>query len=125
MIHSTPASPSQEYEPFDAGPWTVGVRSLQAADTARNRVFPCDVWYPEAAGAGALPLIVFSHHSGGHRRAATYFTTHLASHGYVVAALDHSEVVAPELARKQDETPEQRAARIDGWIASRVPDIRF
>jgi len=88
-------------------------------------VFPCEIWCPAAADARAFPLIVFSHHSGGHRRAATFLTAHLASQGYVVAALDHSEVFAPELARKEGETPEQKAARADAWIASRVPDVRF
>lgn len=36
------------------------------------------------------PLVVFSHHSFGNRRESTHLTTHLASHGYVVAAVDHS-----------------------------------
>ena len=99
---------------------------MQARDTERNRAFPVEVWYPEAAGgADALPLILFSHHSGGSRRASTFLTTHLASHGYVVAAMDHSEVVAAELLRKENETPEQKAKRGEGWIASRVPDLRF
>ena len=78
-----------------------------------------------AALPGTCPLIVFSHHSGGHRRAATFLHTHLASHGYVVAALDHSEMVAPELARPSEETAEQLAVRMEAMIASRVPDIRF
>jgi predicted dienelactone hydrolase len=39
--------------------------------------------------------------------------------------MDHSELVVPELARKDGETPEQKAARTQGWISSRVPDIRF
>src|SRR5262249_25870035 len=47
------------------------------------------------------------------------------SHGYVVAALDHSEVVAAELARKDGETDGQKTARAEAWIANRVPDIRF
>lgn len=99
---------------------------MQATDTARNRVFPVDVWYPAAAGSGdALPLILFSHHSGGSRRASTFLTTHLASHGYLVAAMDHSEVVAPELLRNENETPEQTAKRGEAWIASRVPDLQF
>ena len=97
---------------------------MQATDTARNLVFPVEVWYPEAAG-GSLPLVLFSHHSGGHRRASTFLMTYLASHGYVVAAMDHSEVVAPELLRKENETPEQKARRGEGWIASRVPDALF
>src|ERR1051326_2918125 len=109
-----------------AAPQPVAARSLQATDAARNRAFPIDVWYPEAArSADALPLILFSHHSGGSRRASTFLTTHLASHGYLVAAMDHSEVVAPELLRKENETPEQTARRGEGWIASRVPDLRF
>src|SRR6516225_10226708 len=87
----------------------IAERSFEATDTARKRVFPVEVWYPEAAGGDdALPLILFSHHSGGSRRASTFLTTHLASHGYVVAAMDHSEVVAAALLRTENETPEQK-----------------
>lgn len=123
------------------GRFAVGVRTLQATDTARDRCFPCEIWYPaEAPDAGrdcaaemrdapslpgTWPLILFSHHSGGHRRAATFLCTHLSSHGYVVAALDHSEVVAKELARKDGEAAAQKTARMEAWIASRVPDMRF
>ncbi|HJV56714.1 MAG TPA: hypothetical protein VJ971_12125, partial [Methylomirabilota bacterium] len=83
------------------------MRTVQARDAVRDRVFPCDIWYP-AALPGTYPLIVYSHPSGSHRRAATFLCTHLSSHGYVVAALDHRE----------DETPERK-------IADRVPDVRF
>jgi dienelactone hydrolase len=135
------------------------VRTLQALDAARDRTFPCEVWYPAAAEhagqdtspatqdsftlplgnvqrsqtavrdaaarPGTYPLIVFSHSSGAGRRSATFLSAHLSSHGYVVTALDHSEIVAAELARQQDESDEQRAARWKALIASRVPDIRF
>jgi dienelactone hydrolase len=37
----------------------------------------------------AFPPIVFSHGFAGHRRQTTHLCTHLASHGYVVAAPDH------------------------------------
>jgi len=47
----------------------------------------------------------------------------LAARGYAVAALDHSETFVPELMRRDDETPEHRAARIDAVIANRVPDV--
>ncbi len=77
------------------------------------------------AHPGTYPLILFSHHSGGHRRAATFLCTHLSSHGYVVAALDHSEVVAEELKHRDGETAEQKTARMEAAIASRVPDVRF
>jgi predicted dienelactone hydrolase len=49
----------------------------------------------------------------------------LSSHGYVVAALDHSEIVAPELARQEGESAEQLEARAAKWIVNRVPDMRF
>ena len=141
------------------GHWPVGVRTIQALDQVRERLFPCEVWYPAAAQhagqdiapgtqdrftvpasgtprsqtavrdaaalTGTYPLIIFSHSSGAGRRSATFLCTHLSSHGYVVAALDHSEVVATELARKADETDEQRAARWSALIASRVPDVRL
>ena len=148
-----------QYDPFVRGRFPVGVRTIGALDTARDRLFPVEVWYPASAryagqdaapetqdsftlasvGAarrqmaardadaepGMYPLIVFSHASGHHRRGATFLCTHLASHGYIVAAMDHSEVVAVDLARRDDETPERKAARVKAVIASRVPDVRF
>src|SRR5262245_23650258 len=39
---------------------------------------------------GSYPLVMFSHGFGGHRRQSTFLCTHLASHGYVVAASDHT-----------------------------------
>ncbi len=39
---------------------------------------------------GSYPLVAFSHGFGGHRRQTTFLCTHLASHGYVVAACDHT-----------------------------------
>jgi dienelactone hydrolase len=150
---------TDDYDPFLRGRFPVGVRTIQALDSARDRMFPCEIWYPAAAQhvgqdlapgtqdsftvppgdtprkqtavrnaaaqPGSCPLILFSHHSGGNRRAATFLCTHLSSHGYVVAALDHSEVVAPELARRAGETAAQIAARAEVWIANRVPDIRL
>jgi len=147
------------YDPFLRGRFPVGVQTFQWRDAARNRDFPCEVWYPAASrytgqdldpktqdrftswsssveqrqaavrGAAPLPglhaLIIFSHHSGGHRRASTFLCTHLSSHGYVVAGLDHYEVIAPELARRNDESAEQKKARWQAVIESRVPDVRF
>jgi dienelactone hydrolase len=125
----------QHYDPFGRGPYPTGVRTFEVADRDRGRVFPAEIWYPAADGTaadgrdqpaapGRHPLVVFSHFSGGGRRSATYLTTHLASHGYAVAAMDHSEVAAPELGPRPDETAADRARRIDAVIASRVPDVR-
>jgi len=110
------------YDPFERGSSPVQVSSFEVHDKARDRVFPCDIWQP--ADEAPHALVLYSHHSGGHRRRATFLCEHLSSHGYMVAALDHSEVVAPELRPTDGETAEQAAARIQGWIAGRVPDIR-
>ena len=117
------AAPDTGYDPFARGPHSVAVRTVQAHDRTRDRVFTCEIWHPEEPGT--WPLILYSHHSGGSRVAATFLTTHLCSHGYVVAALDHSETFAPDLARKEVETPEQKAARAQAWAANRVPDLLF
>ena len=92
------------------GPFAVGTHTFEARDHSRDRLFPCDIWCPDEPGA--WPLVLYSHHSRGNRRCATYLTTHLASHGYLVAALDHSEVVVPEI-------------DVQGFIDNRVPDVRF
>jgi len=113
------------YDPFVPGRFTVAEQSMQAFDAARNRSFPCDIWRPTEA-AGIYPLILLSHSSGGSgRRGYTFLTNHLASHGHIVAGLNHSELVAPELGFRDGENAEQRAARAEAAIASRVPDIRF
>ncbi len=120
------------YDPFERGSFPVGERTVVAEDERRERSFPCEMWYPATAnrrdaGAcpGAYPLILFSHHSGGNRMASSYLCRHLAGHGYVVAALDHSEISARDLARAEGETPERKSARMASWIESRVPDLRF
>lgn len=122
-----------ESYPFAGGGLAVSVHTADAHDKARETHFPCEFWYPAAAEArdaealpGRYPLVVYSHHAGGHRCAASYLCTHLASHGYVVAALDHSEVAAPALAMPPEHTPEQRAAWAkEVWAPARVADVRF
>lgn len=130
------------YNPFTHGRFRVGARTVQAHDAKRDRLFPCEIWYPAAApewnqqagpqeeraaapDAGPLPLIAFSHGSGGHRRSSTFLCIHLASHGYAVAAMDHSEVIAANLAGQGSTADMDPAARIDAIIAGRVPDLRF
>ena len=124
------------YDPSARGSFGAGVRTFTIEDGERQRRFPCEAWYPSTAvGSGELrdapavaglhPLALFSHASGCHRRQSTFLCQHLASHGYIVAALDHSEVVAPELRRPDGESGDGRAKRIQAWIANRVPDVRL
>ncbi|MGH9825026.1 MAG: alpha/beta hydrolase family protein [Blastocatellia bacterium] len=109
------------YTGQDLATQTQDVFAVPPSNTPRTQLAVRDA----TALAGAYPLIVFSHHSGGNRRSATFLCTHLSSHGYVAAAMNHSEVVAQELARQEGETVEQKDRRWRAVIASRVPDVRF
>lgn len=112
------------YDPFAPGEYPVAVRTVDLFDDARSRSFPCEIWCPDTS-SGGHPLVVYSHSSGGNRCAASYLCAHLSSHGYIVAALDHSEVVAEALHPKPGETAEEKTARGERWIANRVPDLRL
>ncbi len=51
-MHSTVSSQTSKaagYDPFGRGRFSVGVRTIEALDAARNRLFPCEIWYPESA----------------------------------------------------------------------------
>ncbi|MHA1647043.1 MAG: alpha/beta hydrolase family protein [Promethearchaeota archaeon] len=110
-----------KYNPFNRGPFPVGVLTQNFHDPKRNRTLPTEIWFPatndfknkdfdEATKdkyvmgdisssqnavrdadirEGVYPLIVFSHGYGNHRRLTSHLCTHLASHGYIVAAPDH------------------------------------
>lgn len=57
-----------------------------------NIVVPLDAWRDVAAsGDGPFPVLTFSHGAGGFRHAYSGFLTGIASHGIVVASLDHLE----------------------------------
>lgn len=43
-----------------------------------------------AIADGAFPLLIFSHGNGGMRAQNTFWCDHMASHGYIVAAVDHT-----------------------------------
>lgn len=117
---------AREYDPFAAGAFTPQCIEFELDDAQRGRRFPCDLWTPaERHGTAALPLVLYSHHSGGHRRVATFLCRHLASHGYAVAAMDHSESVAADLRGRPGESGGERARRVDAIIAARVPDLRL
>jgi dienelactone hydrolase len=111
------------YDPFRSGPLAVVVEDFMVHDVVRDRTFPTTFWSPSTA-RDSLPLVVYAHHSGGHRRVASLLCTHLASHGYAVAAMDHSEVVAAGLRGREGESAAELQARVQAIIAARIPDIR-
>ena len=98
-------------DPAKAGPYDVGATELtfERQDTATGdpRALDVVVWYPADASGGKLdatlegvrdaplaegapwPLILFSHGSGGSPLQSKFLMGHLASHGFVVAAVPH------------------------------------
>lgn len=77
--------------PFDpTQPGTANVQLLQNTfnDPQRRRTIPVDIYWSEASTANK-PMIIFSHGLGSVRTDMRYLAEHLASHGYIVAALEH------------------------------------
>lgn len=102
------------YDPWSFGPYQVGTTSFQWFDLTRLRPVPATAWYPakplgqpkatylmviqgkaysqaspDLTGA-PYPLVLFSHGFRGTSVQSITFTEFLASHGYVVVAMDHS-----------------------------------
>ena len=78
-----------------------------------------------------MPLVVFSHGLGGHRRQSTFLCTHLASHGFVVAAPDHQGTTFLDAigqftgAGRKDESGVRMREWVEGGIAVRPGDASF
>ncbi|MBO1058015.1 MAG: alpha/beta hydrolase [Dolichospermum sp. JUN01] len=75
-------------DPTQGGSAQVQTLKLNFNDQKRQRQIPLDVYFSTAATANK-PVIVFSHGWGSVRTDLRYLAEHLASHGYVVAALEH------------------------------------
>ena len=121
------------FDPFVSGRFSVSTRRGLAIDRDRDdRQLPFEVWYPEAGGARRHPFVLYSHASGGHARQSSFLSAHLASHGYVVAAADHTGNTAADSADRAKRvaagetlTPVESETRLRQIIADRVPDLRF
>jgi predicted dienelactone hydrolase len=100
----------------EPGPYRAGYRTVEVRYTeplsGEVRALRTAVWYPtldttgssptyfggldpdalEAAtpATGPFPLLVYSHGHQGYAEASSFLMTHLASHGWVVAAPDHT-----------------------------------
>ena len=121
-----------KFDPFVPGHLSVGTQSGHDTDSDReDRQLPLAVWYPRG-GPRRLPLVLYSHASGGHARQSSFLCSHLASHGYVVAAVDHTGNTAADFAERAKRiaagevvTADESAARLRQIIADRVPDLRL
>ena len=111
---STSTSLAPISDPGAPGPYPVGVTQITfqrpSTTTGEPRILKAVIWYPAAAGAanespdatykgvmdaqlspdgGPFPIIMFSHGSGGTPLQSTFYTSHLASQGFVVVAPPH------------------------------------
>ncbi|MFK7830125.1 MAG: alpha/beta hydrolase family protein [Congregibacter sp.] len=83
------------------GPWSVASYDETFVDRSRRtqangdysgdrkRSMQGTLWYPRDAEAGERPLLIFSHGFTSLRSNGAYLAEHLASHGFVVAAVDY------------------------------------
>ncbi len=91
------------------GNYQVGVQEFEWSDFKRKRAIKVTLWYPTletsekirylafegyakknaTTSKGRFPLILVSHGTGGHRYNQFFISEYLASHGYIVAAIEH------------------------------------
>lgn len=87
-LDSTTPQIAFPFDPSQPGTAQVKILNLSLNDQKRQRKIPVDIYWSNDATANK-PLIVFSHGLGSVRTDLRYLAEHLASHGYVVAALEH------------------------------------
>jgi len=63
------------------------ILDLTVHDAMCNRDLPIRVYLP--AGAGPVPVVLFSHGLGGNREGSKFLGEHWATHGYVAVFLQH------------------------------------
>jgi len=74
---------------------------------------------------GTFPLIIYSHGTYGHRRLSTHLCSHLASHGYVVAAPEHIGHTVADLMSFETKT-EVEIMKINNRVfLTRPRDVKF
>ncbi|AFY31631.1 alpha/beta hydrolase [Calothrix sp. PCC 7507] len=76
------------FDPSQPGNAEVKVLNLELNDQKRTRKIPVDVYWSNAISPDK-PIIVYSHGFSSVRTDLRYLAEHLASYGYVVAALEH------------------------------------
>ncbi len=71
------------------------------------------------ADGGPYPVVIYSHGFGGHRDVAIFLTTHMASHGFIVASPEHIHRNLPAQAfGTAESSPEKDQADIANTLAA-------
>ncbi len=92
--YPAPAGAQEGLEPvtYDLREWLPEDLAAQIPDTDPTRFTTAAFRdLPTAADQGPFPLVVFSHGFSGYRMQSTFLTAHLATWGFVVAAVEHPE----------------------------------
>ncbi|MEM1368346.1 MAG: alpha/beta fold hydrolase [Cyanobacteria bacterium P01_H01_bin.15] len=64
--------------------------SYELRDSARQRRIPFDLYIPHLKSQGlAVPLVIISHGLGSNRETFAYLASHLVSHGFAIAVVEH------------------------------------
>lgn len=114
------------------------------ANDGSYRELPVSFWFPAEYQANYnCPLVVFSHGSFGVKESNETLCLELASHGYVVCAIDHTyqcfstklsngrrirvsgEFMKEIAADSPQDNPEQSLIHFEKWMAIRTGDINF
>lgn len=85
----TPLTPTGLYS-TDTSSITMINETFKDPYNGNPRKLTVQFWYPETASEELFPLVIFSHGSFGLRTSNISTFEELASHGYVVASIDHS-----------------------------------
>lgn len=149
----TPAFVFPEHRPLaTTGPHAIATAIRTYTDKARidpyskvgdARSLTVQFWYPEDAQKQSCPLVVFSHGSFGVKTSNVSMFEELASHGFVVASIDHTyqclytadaegrtvwmdSGYLQEVQREDAHTDrEQSFAYYQKWMGIRTADIEF
>lgn len=86
------AKPNQLKFPFDPSQTGSGkvqiIKLSKLEDKQRQRLVPVDIYWSNSTTADK-PVVIFSHGFSSDNQDMRYIAEHLASHGYVVAAVEH------------------------------------
>ena len=80
---------------------------------------------PLAAGSSRHPVILFSHGLAGGRKIQSQVAEELASHGYVVVAMDHPDCWATEFPDGRYLAGRFQVATLTGDVPGRLRDMQF
>ncbi len=113
LFDELPADLQEDFRPEDLGSLpTLAVRNAPARQDA-----------DAGADVDVFPLVIFSHGKGGLRLQSTFYTAFLASHGYVVAAPDHTGDTIVELLREVKDSGNIQADSTVQAIVDRPLDV--